>query len=82
MAGPIPTQRDDILILHTKTAYTVYVVGKVTQDGQQDFHGQTDAQYLHDRLAAVAAAKTLVTPQRRIFLLDIDTGQWSEITGG
>jgi hypothetical protein len=33
-----------------------------------------------DPAAAVAEAKVLVAPGRRIFLRNIDTGDWSEIS--
>jgi hypothetical protein len=55
-------------------------VGPVSHDGQQDFHAQTNVKYEIDRAAAVAEAKALVRPGRRIFFRNIDTGDWSEIS--
>ena len=80
MATSIPTHAGDVLILGTTGAFTVYVVGRVATDGQQDFHGQTDAQYINDRPAAVAAAQALVVPGRRIIFRNLDTDTWSEIS--
>ena len=49
-------------------------------DGQQSFHGEHDLQYIVDRGEAVAAAKALQMTGRRTFLLDLDTGEWREIS--
>jgi hypothetical protein len=79
-ADLVPTGIGDVLILRTDQTFHTHAVGRVSRDGQQDVHGQADVQHVRDHAAAVAAAKTLVTPGRRIFLRDIDTGQWSEIS--
>jgi hypothetical protein len=80
MAEPIPTQRGDALILRTDQSFTIHVVGQVSQDGQQDFSGRGNLKCEIERAAAVVAAKLLVWPARRIFLRNIDTGDWSEIS--
>jgi hypothetical protein len=82
VAKRIPTQIGDVLILWTAHAFSIYVVGHVVTDGQQDFHGQKNAKYISERAAAEAAAKTLVVPGRRIFIRNIDTDDWSEIPSG
>jgi hypothetical protein len=76
---PIPTQVGDVLILQTNHPSAIYGVGRVSQDGQQDFHGGVKVDHLRDRAAAVAKAKALVQPGRRIFLVNLDSGGWSEI---
>jgi hypothetical protein len=76
----IPTQRGDVLILRTDHSFTIHVVGSVSKDGQQDFESQMDLTFEIDRAAAVAEAKVLVAPGGRIFLRNIDTGDWSEIS--
>jgi hypothetical protein len=76
----IPTQRGDVLILRTVHSFTIHVVGSVSKDGQQDFESQTNLKFESDRAAAVAEAKALVAPGRRIFFRNIDTGDWSEIS--
>jgi hypothetical protein len=76
----MPTQFGDVLILRTHLAFTIHAVGPVSHDGQQDFHAQTNVKYEIDRAAAVAEAKALVRPGRRIFFRNIDTGDWSEIS--
>jgi hypothetical protein len=79
MSQRIPTKPGDILILQTTQSYTVYAIGRVSKDGQQDFQGATDVKYENDHTAAVAQAKALAVPDRRIFLQNIDTDEWSEI---
>ena len=37
MANRIQTQLGDVLILQTTQSYTIYAVGRVSKDGQQDF---------------------------------------------
>ena len=75
----VPTKRGDVLILWTAQSFSIHAVGKVINDGQQDFTDQQDAHHLPDRAAAVAEARTLVAPGRRIFLQAFDTGDWSEV---
>ena len=77
----VPTHRGDVLILRTERSYTIHVVGRVLTDGQQDFHGQTNLSYVPDQAEAEAAAKRLVaTSGGRIFVSNIDTAVWSEVT--
>jgi hypothetical protein len=77
----MPTQVGDVLILRTETSSLhTHAVGRVLKDGQQDFHTQTNVKYVRDRAAAVAEAKALVVPGRRIFFWDLDTRDWSEIS--
>jgi hypothetical protein len=75
-----PTRLGDVLILRTEQSFSVYAVGPVIKDGQQDFHGQPNVKYMSDRAAAVAGAKALLRPGRRIYLRNIDTGEWAEIS--
>ena len=81
MAKRIPTHIGDVLILGTRQSYTVYGVGKVSRDGQQDFGNQIDITYANDHAAAVTQARALVAPGRKIFFRNIDTDEWSEISG-
>lgn len=76
----MPTQPGDVLILRTDQSFTTHAVGQVTQDGQQDFTTHLNLKYASDRAAAVAEAKTLVVPGRRIFFRNLDTGDWSELS--
>ncbi len=80
MLKRISTQAGDVLVLRTANSYTIHVVGRVLNDGQQDFQNQSDLKYERDRGAALAVAKTLRSPGRRIFLVDLDTDTWSEIS--
>lgn len=76
---PIPTQVGDVLILWTEQSFTAYGVGLVSKNGQDNFHGGVNVEYVSDRAAAVAKAATLVRSGGRIFLLNLDSGNWSEI---
>jgi hypothetical protein len=81
VAKPMLTHVGDVLILQTKRSYTIYAVGLVTREGQQDFGGASTAiTHVTDRSAAVARAKTLLARGRRILLWDVDTGDWSDIS--
>ena len=80
MVKRIPTQLGDVLILRTDHSFTLHAVGQVTKDGQQDFDTHKDVKYTSDRATALADAKALVVPGRRIFFRNLDTGDWSEIS--
>jgi hypothetical protein len=80
VAKGIPTQIGDVLILWTDQSFSVYSVGYVFTEGQQDFAAQRNARQERDRAASVAAAKALVVYGRRIFIRHIDTDSWSEIS--
>jgi hypothetical protein len=71
VAKRIPTLRGDVLVLCSDTIPT-YAVGVVSQDGQQDLRGLANVQYLSDRATALAEAKALARPGKRIFVLDVD----------
>ena len=77
MTKPIPTKRGDVLIVDTN--YRIHAVGPIVEDGEQDFFTGLSVKYRLRRAAAVAAAKAMASPQSRIFLRDLDTGEWSEI---
>ena len=78
-AARIPTTPGDVLILQTDSIPT-HAIGVVAQDGQQDFANRTDLKYERDRRPAEALARSLVVPGGRVFLKNIDTGDWSEIS--
>lgn len=76
----ISTQVGDVLILQTNKSFTIYAVGLVTKEGQQDFCGQFNVTHVPDRAAAMVEAKALLVPGRRIVLCNMDTNDWSEIS--
>jgi hypothetical protein len=76
----IPTLRGDVLILETESGIKIHAVGPVTTDGQQDFHAQPSVKYIKNRDAALREARALVAPGRRIYLLNLDHGNWSEVS--
>lgn len=77
---PIPTQLGDVLILETARSIKVHAVGIVTRDGQQDFGTRPVVKYVNNHDMAVAEAKTIVNVGRRIYVRNLDTGGWSEVT--
>ena len=80
MPNPIPTQPGDVLILWTKdSSFSVYAVGPVAKDGEQDFFTGVNVKYERGRPAAVDVAKAMAAPGLRIFFRNLDTGDWSEI---
>jgi hypothetical protein len=74
-----PTSIGDVLILRTSVSYTVYAVGPVSTDGQDDFSHSQQVIHVATHDEAITAAKALVSPHGRIHLLDIDTSEWSQI---
>jgi hypothetical protein len=74
------TEIGDVLILRTSQSYTVYAVGSVATVGQRDFSHSEPVSHVETYAEAVTAAKALVVLGGRIHLLDIDTGEWSEIS--
>lgn len=68
----IPTQVGDVLILQTTQSYTIYAVGRVSKDGQQDFGSEQDVKYEKDYRAALGQAKALVVHGQRVFLRNLD----------
>jgi ribosomal protein S3AE len=75
-----PTEVGDTLILRTSRAYTVYVVGLVATAGQHDFSHRQQVRHVTTEAEAVKAAKATVAPHGKIYLRDIDSGEWSEIS--
>ena len=76
----IPTRIGDVLILRTHRTFSIYAVGAVRKNGQQDFQNQTNVKHVTSRDEAIAEAKAIVIPGRRIFVYDIDTGDWSDVS--
>jgi hypothetical protein len=76
----MPTQLGDVLILQTERGVKIHAVGRVVKADQQDFHRVEPAPvYIVDHAEAVAVARALVAPGRRIFLVRLDSGNWSEV---
>ena len=74
-----PTETGDVLILRTSQSYTVYAVGLVATAGQHDFSHSERVRHVLTHAEALTIAKALVATGGRIYLLDIDTAEWSEI---
>ena len=77
---PQPQLGDVLILATTSRSYSVYAVGRVSRDGQLDFHGEGPHRHSRVLETAVAEAKALVTPGRRIYFRNLDTGEWSEIS--
>ena len=75
-----PTEIGDVLILRTSLSYTVYAVGSVATAGQHDFAHSQQVRHVTTHAEAVKTAKAIVAPHGRIYLLDIDTAEWSQIS--
>jgi hypothetical protein len=67
MTTRIPTEVGDVLILRTDQSFAIYAVGQVSKTDQQDFCAQVNVKHVRERAAAVAEAKALLVPGRRIF---------------
>jgi hypothetical protein len=82
MPTHIPTKIGDVLILRTEKTFSVHAVGVVTENRQQGFRDQAEhVKHVSSRAEALTEARSLLAPGRRIFLLDIDSGEWSEVQG-
>ena len=75
-----PTEIGDVLILRTRLSYTVYAVGSVVTAGRHDFSHSEQVRHVTTHADAVNAAKAIVAPGGRVYLLDIDTEEWSQIS--
>ena len=80
MTKPIPTRRGDVLILETKdTNFRIHAVGPIAKDGEQDFFTGMNVKYVRNRAEAVDAAIAMASSGSRIFLRNLETGEWTEI---
>jgi hypothetical protein len=73
------TRPGDVLILTTDQAYRTFAVGRVVSDGQKDFHKTSDVKHVRNRANALALAQTIIAPEGRIFMWDLDGDIWSEV---
>ena len=78
---PIPSRPGDVLVLSTTQSFTIYAVGLVDAEGQQDFGRPADVTYISDLAEAMAEAKRQCAAGCRIFLVNVDTSQWKEVEG-
>jgi hypothetical protein len=70
----IPTVVGDVLILETERSFDTYAVGRI------HFGSGVTPTYVTDHSAAVNLARSLATSGRRIFFMNIATGDWHEIS--
>ena len=75
-----PTEIGDVLILRTSRSFTTYAVGSVVTAGQHDFGHSEQVRHVTTHAEAVNTARAIVAPHGRIYLLDIDTAEWSQIS--
>jgi hypothetical protein len=66
-------------ILTSPDGGSMYALGGISVDGQQDLRYLGSLKYVKGRQVAETAAMLLVMPNRHIFLKDIHTGEWDEI---
>lgn len=69
-----------MLIVETRQSFIIHAVAQVSEDGQQQCCAQMKVNYAKDRAAAVAAARASVATGCRIFVRDLDTDNWFEIS--
>jgi len=81
MLRRMPTQRGDVLILAATQSFSTYAVAMVYKDEQQDFGNGFNGRYLASLPEAMKEAKALVMPPGRIYLINIDTGDWAIVLG-
>ena len=77
MTGEIPTKFGDVLIL-AWASNSLHFVCPVAAEGQQGITG--DRHTITGRDEAVATAQSLVVPEGRVFLRDLDSGEWDQIS--
>jgi len=63
VAKRIPTQAGDVLILQTSQSFTIYALGVVTTDGQQDFGVPASPTHVTDRGAAIRDGEDISHPR-------------------
>jgi hypothetical protein len=78
----IPTERGDVLVLVTALKPASYAIATVSVDGQQDFGAGYNLLNLPHLAEALKQARALLLPGRRIYVLTVDTGEWTVIAGG
>jgi hypothetical protein len=70
----------DVLILQTEKGLRIHAIGRVTRKGQEDFHrAHPPPVYVVDHDEAIGVARALVAPGQRIYLVKVDSDQWSEV---
>jgi hypothetical protein len=74
-----PSAVGDVLFLRTRRSYTVYVVGVVMFDGQDDFRRRQPLYHFSSEVEALRTAHALAARDCQIYVRDIDTSQVSEI---
>jgi hypothetical protein len=78
----MPSTIGDVLILLTRRTFTAYTVGLISEDDQQDFmRHQSNISHPNDMAGALSAARSILVAGQRIFLRNMDTNEWSEISG-
>jgi hypothetical protein len=78
---PVPTKVGDALILLTRGPATNFAEGVVTRKGQVKFNLWDHVAHSITVVLAIEAAKALLRPRGRIYLVDIDSDDWSELPG-
>ena len=67
------------MILDTRTRTFASTGGPIANDGEEEFLTGMNVKDGRDRAAAVDAAKAMASPGSRIFLRNLETGEWSEV---
>lgn len=75
-----PTDVGDVLIIQTTATFTNFAVGRVCSPGQQNFHGGAPITHLQGFGEALRYARSITEPAQKLFLMNLDNGEWSEIS--
>ena len=80
MTGPMPTRDGDIVITHSEDSRSLFLVWRVTDDGQQWCERITSSALAMGRQGALKLAARMATESRgAIYLLDPASGEWTKI---
>ena len=66
--------------METHQSFIIHAVAQVSEDGQQQCCAHMKVKYARNRAAAVAEARAAVATGRRIFVRDLDSDNWFEIS--
>ena len=82
MTGPMPTRDGDIVITHSEDSRSLFLVWRVTDDGQQACAGTTESAWAMGREGALKLAAIMAKDYRgAIYMHDPTSGEWMKVAG-
>ena len=80
MTGPMPTRDGDIVITHSEESRSLFLVWRVTDDGQQESVKTASTAWAMGREAALKLAAIMANESRGvIYWHDPTSGEWTRI---